>query len=283
MRKIYLHTIDKTSTFDLNTTSAFATDLQGFGNAFNLEYSESEKGNHLVNVKPNFDNIQFKVYFNCENKNPYINYKALMDFLTKCGMQPFLIEYNDSVTDKFCEIVVKSLPKSQVGDDGIFAETFVFERQSYWYEKVVETFALKNTDTSSASFPLGFPFGFIGKVLQKKYKVKNKFFVDAPISITISGKLQNNINIYIATLNDEIVQELQLSVGNIDGTTITIEPSTKKITIKTDNTSTNGYGLTDKTKQSFLYLPQGEYYIGSNIDDNDTGKIEISIKKYLLD
>ena len=156
-------------------------------------------------------------------------------------------------------------------------------RQTYWYEEVAERFALKNTSEVTSMFPLSFPFGFAGKVLQKRYKIINNFYMDAPITILISGNLKNNINIYIMTLNEKIVGQIQLSTNNTEGTEIIIEPTTKKISVIKNNQITNGYALTDKTKQSFLYLPQGEYFIGSNIDDEDTGKIEISIKRYLFD
>ena len=283
MRKFYLHTINKSKTFDLNTDAALATEPTGLGNAFDIEYKKSEKGQHLVNVKQNFDPIKLKIYFNANNTNAYLNYKSLLSFLAECGTSVFLFEYNDGITDKFCEIVSKTLPKSEIDTEGVFVEEFVFERQTYWYEEVAERFALKNTSEVTSMFPLSFPFGFAGKVLQKRYKIINNFYMDAPITILISGNLKNNINIYIMTLNEKIVGQIQLSTNNTEGTEIIIEPTTKKISVIKNNQITNGYALTDKTKQSFLYLPQGEYFIGSNIDDEDTGKIEISIKRYLFD
>ena len=283
MRKFYLHTINKSKTFDLNTDAALATEPTGLGNAFDIEYKKSEKGQHLVNVKPNFDPIKLKIYFNANNTNAYLNYKSLLSFLAECGTSVFLFEYNDGITDKFCEIVSKTLPKSEIDTEGVFVEEFVFERQTYWYEEVAERFALKNTSEVTSMFPLSFPFGFAGKVLQKRYKIINNFYMDAPITILISGNLKNNINIYIITLNEKMVGQIQLSTNNTEGTEIIIEPTTKKISVIKNNQITNGYALTDKTKQSFLYLPQGEYFIGSNIDDEDTGKIEISIKRYLFD
>ena len=283
MRKFYLHTINKSKTFDLNTDAALATEPTGLGNAFDIEYKKSEKGQHLVNVKPNFDPIKLKIYFNANNTNAYLNYKSLLSFLAECGTSVFLFEYNDGITDKFCEIVSKTLPKSEIDTEGVFVEEFVFERQTYWYEEVAERFALKNTSEVTSMFPLSFPFGFAGKVLQKRYKIINNFYMDAPITILISGNLKNNINIYIMTLNEKIVGQIQLSTNNTEGTEIIIEPTTKKISVIKNNQIEDGYALTDKTKQSFLYLPQGEYFIGSNIDDEDTGKIEISIKRYLFD
>lgn len=283
MRRFILHTVDKTRSFSLNGDSALAAEPTGLGNAFSLSYKESEKGKHLVNVTPDFEPITFKVYFNADGTDGYVNYKSLLMFLMACGKRAFLFEYDDGVTDKFCDVVIKSLPKSEINEEGVFSETFTFERQTYWYEEVAESFALKNTDESTTKFPLRFPFGFVGRVLQKKYKLTNNFFVVAPISINISGNIASGIYLYISTVADEVVAAIQLSTGNTDGTIIVIEPTAKKITVTTDGVSSNGYGLTDKTKQSFLYLPQGEYYIGSNIGDTDTGKIEISIKRYLFD
>ena len=176
MRKFYLHTINKSKTFDLNTDAALATEPTGLGNAFDIEYKKSEKGQHLVNVKPNFDPIKLKIYFNANNTNAYLNYKSLLSFLAECGTSVFLFEYNDGITDKFCEIVSKTLPKSEIDTEGVFVEEFVFERQTYWYEEVAERFALKNTSEVTSMFPLSFPFGFAGKVLQKRYKIINNFY-----------------------------------------------------------------------------------------------------------
>lgn len=283
MRKFYLHTYDGKKTFDLNSDKALAAEPKGLGNAFSLSYKESDKGKHLVNVTPSFDPIELQIYFNADGTDGYLNYKSLLNFLSLCGTGLFLFEYNDGVTDKFCDVVLKSNSKTERNDEGVFCEPFIFERQTYWYERVEESFALKNTDAAQTKFPLGFPFGFVGHVFKKKQRITNTFFVDAPITITITGDIENDIDIYIETTNGDRVAEIALDCNNADGTTIVIEPTTKKITVTTDGISTNGYGLTDKTKQSFLYLPQGEYFIGSNMEDTDTGAISFAVKRYLFD
>lgn len=283
MRQFFLHTYDKKKSFDLNGKKALAAEPTGLGNKFTLSYKESEKGKHLVNVKPEFEPIKLKIYFNADGSDGYVNYKALMSFLAECGTSKFLFEYNDGVTDKFAAVVLQSAPKGETDEEGIFAEEFNFERQTYWFEQVEESFALKNTDAGKTKFPLGFPFGFFGKVFVRQQRIVNKFFVDAPITIKISGEIHNDIYLYISTLAGEKIAELALSTNNHEGTEILIEPTTKKIIVTDAHGTHNGYGLTDKTKQSFLYLPQGDYLFGSNLDDNDEGKIEISIKRFLLD
>lgn len=107
--------------------------------------------------------------------------------------------------------------------------------------------------------------------------------MDAPITVRISGDIAANIRIFIMTTDDKIVSEIALSTNNAEGTEILIEPTNKKIIVSDASGERNGYGLTDKTKQSFLYLPQGEYYIGSNMTADDDGAIEMSIKRYLFD
>lgn len=283
MRRFILHTYDKSKSFDLNGEIALAAEPQGLGNAFSLSYKESEKGKHLTNVTPEFEPITLSIYFNADGSSGYGNYKSLLRFLTACGTSPFLFEYNDGITDKFCDVVLKSAPKSEINEEGLFCESFSFERQTYWYERVEESFALKTTRAADTKFPLGFPFGFAGRVFKTRYKISNSFFVDAPITIKITGQIAENIRLYLTTLDGATVAEIALSTNNADGTEIVIEPTSKKITVTTDGVSRNGYGLTDKTKQSFLYLPRGEYYIGSNMTADDNGAIEMSIKRYLFD
>lgn len=283
MRKFFLHTYSKSKSFDLNTESALAAEPTGLGNSFATAYKDSDKGKHLVNVTPSFEPIVLKIYFNADGSEGYANYKGLMLFLAMCGTTEFLFEYQDGVTDKYCDVVFKSATKSEPNEEGVFCETFTFERQTYWYERVEDSFALKNTAADATRFPLGFPFGFFGRVFNKKQYVSNPFHIAAPITITISGQIADNIRIYIATLDDKIVAEIKLLTNNVDGRVILIEPNTKKITVSQNDTVSNGYGLTDKTKQSFLYLPQGDYYIGSDMTQDDAGQIAFAIKRFLLD
>ena len=283
MRKFFLHTYDKKKSFDLNTESVLAAEPTGLGNSFTAAYKDSDKGKHLVNVTPSFEPITLKIYFNADGTTGYANYKGLMLFLAECGTNEFLFEYQDGVTDKYCDVIFKSNTKSEIDEEGVFCESFTFERQTYWYERVDDSFALKNTDADKTRFPLGFPFGFFGQVFNKKQYVSNPFHIAAPITVTISGQIRENIRIYIATLDDKIVAEIKLSTNNIDGRVIVIEPNSKKITVTQNGAESNGYGLTDKTKQSFLYLPQGDYYIGSDMDELDAGEIAFAVKRYLLD
>ena len=283
MRKFYLHTYDKARSFDLNTTRALATDPTGLGNSFSLSYKESDRGNHLTNSKPKFDPITFKIYFNADGTSGYVNYKSLISFLASCGNSKFLLEYDDGITDKYCEVVLKSIPKTETNSDGVFMETLSLDRQSYWYEPIDETFVFADVTTEQV-FPMSFPFGFQGSVLTSEKMLENPLFVPAPIVIHISGEVSEALRIYVKNASGETVSELAISEELPAGTTITVDPVRKKILL-TDEAGnvTNGYRITDKTKQSFLYLPQGTYTVGANIVKGASGRIEMSIKRYLFD
>ena len=284
MRKFYLHTYDRSRTFNLNTASAFASEPTGLGNAFSPTYKQSDNGKHLTNVTPSFPPIVFKILFNADGTCGYMNYKSLLNFLASCGTSVFILEYNDGVTDKFCDVILKSATKSERGEDGVFCETFTFERQTYWYEEISAVFDIK-VDSGTSAFPLSFPFGFAGMTFSDSVRVSNQFFEEAPVIITIKGYIENVVRIYVKNVaTGEITAEIQLTRGIANGETVVIDPTTKKITVTDVNGNVNnGYGLTDKTKQSFLFLPRGEYYVSSNISTEDNGSIEISVKRFLFD
>lgn len=283
MREFTLHTYDKTRSFGLNELSAFATSPTGLGNTFEVSYKESNDGKYPTNVKPKFDPISLKIYFNADGSNGYTNYKGLATFLAYCGKEKFILEYNDGVTDKYADVIFKGLTKTEITDEGVFCETLTLERQTYWYETINEEFVFAETDLDPV-FPLAFPFGFQGSTFTTEKTLQNLFFESAPIYIKISGSITNDLRIYIKNAQSETVAEIAMSTDLPLGTIIDIDPLDKKITITyQDNTKENGYGLTDKTKQSFLYLPQGTYTLGANIVRGGNGRIEISIKRFLFD
>lgn len=282
MRKFVLR--NRESSFPLSTASALAAEPKGLGNAFKASYKESEKGKHLTNVTPDFEPIVLKIYFNADGTDGYRNYKSLSLFLSRCGSEPFVLEYDDGVTDKFCDVIFKSLTKSEIGEEGTFCETLSLERQSYWYEKLETTLALQKNEANGI-FPLCFPLGFDGMTFVNFIGLRNSFYEDVPVTVKINGYIKNKIEIYVKDAKTcEIVSKIRLSRGNGNGETIVIDPMTKKITVTdAEGNKTNGYGLTDKTNQSFLYVPKGEYFIGANITEEDSGSIELLVRRYLLD
>lgn len=284
IREIRLYSQDKKSYLSLNDTRFLAGKISGLGNNFSVTYHETKKQKVKTNIKPNFEDISIQIYFNADG-NGYRNYKYLMNFLTQNGENAFALEYNDGVTTKFCDVILKSAPKSEIDEYGVFSENFVFERQYYWYEEKEENFSLKSTDATKVSFPLPFPFGFIGQSFINSYTINNNFFEEAPIKITIIGPVVKNP--IVIQIKDEVqsktISEISLKSSVSQNEILTIDASSKKIIFNKNGIESNAYDLTDKMKQSFLYLPLGTYTITTNLDLADAGTIEITIKRYLLD
>lgn len=284
MRTFNLISLDKTKRFSLNETNTLATEPTGLGNNFAISYKETSEKKYVTNIKPSFEPIKLKIYFNADGTDGYINYKKLMQFLSFCGGGTFYFEYNDGVTIKTCDIVLTSAPKSEINEEGIFAEDFIFDRLDYWYEEVEQSFSLESVANDLIAFPLSFPLSFSGKVFTNKFVTINDFYKSAPIVIRITGTIKNNIIVYVKNIKSGIVVgEVALYCSSSAGTTIIIDAVNKKVSVDNGESITNGYNLTDKTKQSFLYLPYGEYEIGSNMTQDDAGEVMILIKKYLLD
>lgn len=285
MRKFVLWKSDKSLSFDLNTSRALAVEPTGLGNQFATSYKEATDRKYLTNIKPDFEPIAFKVYFNGDGSSGYENYKRLAQFLTRCGKTELLLEYADGITDKFAKVVLKAMPKSEINEDGEMFADCQFERQWYWYEDVAESFALKTAASLlSTTFPLSFPFGFAGSVFINKFEISNDFYEDAPIVLTIKGEIKSNIRIMILSADTgETVAEVSLSRGSGAETEIIIDADAKKIKVTENGETVNGYGLQDPTKQSFLFLPFGQYVITSSMVDDDEGEISVAIKRYLLD
>ncbi len=283
MRKFILHNKEKTLSFDLSK-NVIVAEPKGLGNKFSLAYLETNSGKRLSNITPDFEPIQLPLYFNVNGKNGYANYKNFSNFLAACGLKPIILEYQDGITKKFCEVVFENLPKSEPNKDGEFKEDFTFQRQTYWYEEIEESFELKSTAADATDFPLSFPFTFKGLVFKNTHRTNNKFIIAAPVIFRISGEIENPITLYVDNaITGERIGEIEFSINNEDGTEIVIDPTTNKITQITDDETINAYGFVNHNKQSFLFVPQGEYIIGCNLSSADAGKIELTIKRYLLD
>lgn len=284
MREIKLYTSDKRTSVSLNDIRFLASEITGLGNNFSITYHETSKNKTPINVKSDFENIEITIYFNADG-NGYFNYKYFLDFLQlSCG-KIFPLEYNNGFDNiKFCDVILKNAPKTQIGEDGLFCEKFIFERQTYWYLEQEENFSLQNTDTSNVTYPLPFPFGFIGKSFINNMQISNDFFESVPINLTIVGPIAANpIKIIITDNSNNIVSEIWINKSLSSNESLIIDSLNKKINLISNEISENAYYLTDKLKQSFLYLSNGTYNITSNLSVNDKGSIIISVKKYLLD
>ena len=284
MRRFLLHTRDRAQTLDLNTAALLATEPRGLGNTFAVAYKETDTRRYPTSVTPSFEPISFKIYFNADGGDGYASYKRFCRFLTLCGKRPFLLEYDDGVTDKLCDVLLRSHTKSEIDEDGVLCETLTLERTSYWYEWVQTHFSLETLASAASAHPMRFPLGFVGRRVVRELTVTNPFFEAAPVRVLLCGGIAHPTELTVTDENGEQVAFLRVMQSVGVGERIVIDPDEKRVThVAADGTETNAYDLTDKRGCSFLWLPQGRHRISCNLTGEDGGRVELSVKRYLLD
>lgn len=286
IRKFTLFDINKYNSIELASNGIFASNPVGLGNNFESTYVQDNRFKQITNTRPLFEEISFDIYFNINGTNGYKNFNKLINFINYNGKQPLILRYKDGINEKFCRVMFKRMPKTEINQDGEFVETFVFDRLTYWYMENDLRISLQNAVPEEyVTYPLPFEFGFEGLSLQKEYTVTNNFFDSVPIEVRIKGELKENIELYIKNFNnDEIIQRVKFLINSsLNQEIIMSSVQNKKVTIIRDGIEENGYGYIDMNYQTFLYLPQGTYVIGSSISNEDNGSINFSIIQYLLD
>ena len=268
--KIYNST--KTNYFDLNPKSQkiYAHQLKGFGNEFEIFKSESFLTNRVTNVKPKFPDIEFTLI-----AKSYECFRCLIDFISANGTNKFILERGD----RFFDVYAKKLPKSEKNEFKILEEQFVFERISYAYIEETLNFTFDPSTGNTLKIPLNVPHKLVGYVFTNSGLINNTFFQRLPVEITANGDLEENLNIWV---NDEFgnrVSEILMTVPLKAEETLIIDSSEKSIRIN----GVNSYDKFSRLKNSFLFLENGRFVIGSNLKRTDSGKIRLSIKQYFLD
>ena len=269
--KIYNST--KTNYFDLTpkcSRDIYANELKGFGNAFDIFKSESFSSTRVTNIKPRFPDITFTLIAKC-----YETYRSLIDFISANGTNKFIIERGDRLYD----VYAKQLPKSEKNEFKILQEEFVFERVNYAYKEETLNFTFDPSYSSSVKIPLNVPHKLIGYVFSTSGLINNTFFQRLPVEVTATGELEENLNIWVEDQLGNRVSEVLMVVPLLADQTLIIDSAEKSITIN----NINAYDKFSRLKNSFLFLDNGKFVLGSNLKRTDTGKIILSIKQYFLD
>lgn len=285
MRKFILYNSNKSLSFNLQSGGVFAGEPKGLGNKFTNSYIENENNKYRTNVKPNFENIEFTIYFNTDSSIGYSNYHKFTNFLTKNKNSVLILEYDDGVQIKYCRCYLSSLSKTERQADGTFKEKLILERNSYWYKEENFTFEFKTIiEGEFLGFPLQFPIQFNGTKVLNRSTITNDFFEKVPVNILIKGPIANPVQILMINEDEEEVARIKLNSAIQENEKLEINAiNGKKITLTTQSGTINAYDILDKNYQSFFYLPPGKYTIITNLTQTDTGYINLVVISYILD
>lgn len=232
MRKLKLWNNEMSSSLDLNSKKNLVSDISGLG----INFSINKVMNKVSNVEPEFEPIQMKINFGI-NSNAYSDYKNFMNFIESNKEKNLILEYSfdDNALKRYCDIYLKSAPKSQKTTYNILQETFVFERISMWYN--LEIIVNQNT-----------------------VEVINNTNADIPVNIFISEDA-NNKSILVKDVLANIISETKVSAPPFQLSGSIYIDSNKKVATHTKGFTTSIYQYLDKTKNTFIFVPKGNYFL----------------------
>lgn len=286
MREYTIYSSDRQIVIPLSRGGVYSTNPEGFGNNFSVTYREGDRRRVVTKKAPSFGSVKLKILFGADGRNPREVYRDFMSLFSKLGRE-FLLEESSDTGKKACFATLVDAPKTEIQQSGIIAEAFRFDRLSYWFQEEQAAFTFDETNHENEGFPLEFPFAFSGLTLNREIEVQNDFFEPIPATIQVSGKAWNGktgLNIVLVEKEtEEGISTIRLRNAIESGETFVSDPETGKVTIEKDGIVRDAYQITDKTKDTFLYVPNGKFYLRSDMSFAEGGKLGITFRKYRFD
>ena len=243
--KLWNYEMTNNVSFNNDTTyGIFASDIKGLGTRYDLKMHDKE----IYDQDLNFEPITMRLNFLVSSYTKYNNFKT---FLYNNGKKPFVLEYMiETNKPRYCDVYVESIPRSEKTNFKILSEVITFTRLTLWYELLTYTASFVATYTTPT--------------------ITNATFIDCPVII----KHEDNNKFEITVNNDIASLEVLETVDDI------IINSQNKTVIS--STGVNLYHVLNKTKDTFLYIPNGNHTITITYAAAN-GTTEIIVKKWVVD
>ncbi len=270
--KLILWNQDMTSSFNLidNTRGIYATNLQGFGNAFSITKEKGTLRDKVTNVVQSFSNITMDIVF-----KTYTVYNELVNFIALNGNNEMIIQREE----RYYDVYPQTLPKGERNIYKVLEESFSFSRLSYSYLLTKQNFTFDPNTVDAVTIPLNVPHKLYGQTFINEVTVENTFYERLPIYFEATGEQGQLLIMRMEDSSGNIVQEVDMVVSLDVGDSIIVDSEERRIIFNDEN----GYDTVSRLKNSFLFLPNGKYLVGSNLQRIDSGVIKIEIKQYVLD
>lgn len=283
MRKFRLLSEDESKSFSLFGNSIVVTDVSGLGINLDIIQNEGANKNYISDVNPNFENISLTIYFGV-NGNAYNDYYSLLSFISCNGKKKLILEYSILNDVKYCDVWLKSAPKTQKDTTNTINSTFVFVRSSYWYTKELIGFNLK-AEYIGSDFPLDIPISFTGTSITNDVSISNTFFENYPVDILILGPTTKNTTIELIDEKNSTINKIVVKSKLSTNDWFRINGFTNKISYynSTDNKVYDGYNMINHVYDSFITVPNGKYRVHADISSGDQFVVIVHYKKWRID
>lgn len=281
MRKFKLFSADMTDVADLTQPSMLAHNPSGLGISQSNSFNDTSAGKFITGKKLTFDPIKLSICFNGDGSSGYRNYKDLADFLARRGKEVFLIEYDDGVAKKYADVVLKSLTKTEVQENGAFVETLTLERLTMYFLPGIEMMQFDTSAVAGETFPLSFPLRFRESASMATRTLENG--IDEPMPLSIECALSSYADDTVIAVSGGGTTMTMKIKGAADDAVVRIDPIRKKITETKNGVVSNGYDLTNKAFRSFLFIPKGVYTVAVTIAGGVSGMVRLTYRRYVYD
>ena len=180
------------------------------------------------------------------------------------------LEYNDTVTVKYCEGKVTALSKTEKDEYGVLTQALEFTPVTPFFLRRENTI---NTQFSAVgkSYPYRYPYSY-GANLVENNRIENPYILDIPIIITIDGAISNP-TVDLLDEDGESYARVQFSNMTLpQGERLIINSAQRKIyRVDTDGLETDYTPEVNPRYDTFLRAQSGASTLSVNTADSSDG------------
>lgn len=241
------------------------------GNGFQLELSTittdiEDVITKVVQTKPTVSMTVHQV------KNAYSQATVLANWIQKYSTVDthMFLEYNDTVTTKYCGGKVTSLTKTEKDEYKDLAQDLTFTMTTPFFIKRENTITIQVASVGK-QYAFKYPYSY-GKNVVENNEIDNPYILEVPIIVTINGAIDNP-TIDLLDENGNRYSRVQFDGITIaEGETLIINSAQKKIyKITTDGTETDFRPEVNPEYDTYLLAQRGITTISINSNDSGTG------------
>lgn len=217
-------------------------------------------------------------------QNVYTKSYILSDWIQKYSKPAFhmALEYNDTVTTKYCEGKVTALSKTEKDEYGVLTQAMEFTPVTPFFLRRENTINIRFS-TVGKSYPYKYPYSY-GANLVENNRIENPYILDIPIIVTIDGAISNPT---VDLLNEagESYARVQFSdVTLLQGERLIVNSAQRKIYhISTSGIETDYTPEVNPRYDTFLRAQSGISTISVNTADSGDGfKLTGGWRQYTL-
>lgn len=270
------------NTISLNDLDYFGYEPEGLGISFSNEFYGANANFLLQSSGIEMNQFSINILFGAISGNPYTKYRELISFL---NYQPLYLIYNIPQVGIYeREVMLSELPKSEIGEYSVIAETLTLECLTPWYQW--ETYENKLSQKLNGEGKIYYtdynePYSstyqsgsYIYPYIYAPNMDVNKNYVNinndslylgsadySPIEVTInSGENTIENPSWELLVDGEVVQNDRYFIAMEKNTTLIVssEPQNQRaVYIGVDGKTVNIYSSQDMGKTNFVTAPIG--------------------------